>query len=372
VRDFWRKLARGEPFSPIERLFTWFGIGSVLVTAALIVLGLAFWQAKIGSVLAELWAAGGLQRALAVVAGFVLVVPLMTTLAAGLYGSARDVLRRARSWWARPRRATVRDRLALLNHVTFLVPVPQDARLQIAQRLLPLRVRAGDAVFRQGDRGDALYLIRSGQADVVATRNGEGRVLRQLGPGDYFGEIALLGKATRTATVRAVTPLQLLALRKGDFERLLAPHVTVSDRVEDAIRESENLRGLPLLAALSPAELAAVGRRLRRRQIPAGGTVVQQGEVGTEFYIIQSGQAEVLQESADGVVRLRLLGPGDYFGEIALLRDVPRTATVRALTPLEIYSLDREAFDTLLGSLLPAIAAEAAARAGQNGPDDRE
>jgi putative peptide zinc metalloprotease protein len=362
LRDFWRKLARGEPFSAIERLFTWFGIGSVVVTAALIVLGLTFWQLKLGAVLAELWAAGGGRRVLAVVAVLVLVVPLLTTLAAGLYGSARDALRLVRSWWARPRRATVRDRLALLNRVAFLTPLPQDARLQIAQRLAPVRVRAGDAVFRQGDRGDAFYLIQRGQADVVAVRNGEGRVLTRLDAGEYFGEIALLGKATRTATVRAVTPLQLLALRKGDFERLLAPHVAASERVEEAIRESENLRELPLLAALSPAELDAVGKRLRRRQFPAGGTVVQQGEVGTEFYIIHSGQAEVLQESADGPARVRLLGPGDYFGEIALLMDEPRSATVRALTPLEVHSLDREAFETLLGGLLPVIAAEAETR----------
>jgi cAMP-dependent protein kinase regulator len=193
-------------------------------------------------------------------------------------------------------------------------------------------------------------------------RDGREEVLRTLGPGDYFGEVALLGRVARTATIRALSTLHLLVLRTGDFDRLLAPHLAASERVDDAIREAEDLRQLPLLAALGPAELAEVGRRLRRERFAAGAEVVRQGEAGTRFYIIQSGQAEVVQER-DGVARrLTVLGPGQYFGEVALLLDVPRIATVRALTPIEVRSLERADFEVLLGSLLPAITTEAETR----------
>ena len=75
-----------------------------------------------------------------------------------------------------------------------------------------------------------------------------------------------------------------------------------------------------------------------------GETLVEQGEVGDAFYAIRSGQAEVYE---NGEFK-RTLGPGDHFGEIALLLDVPRTATVVARTPMRVYRLDREGFDQLV------------------------
>jgi putative peptide zinc metalloprotease protein len=362
MRDLWRKLWRRETFTPQEHLFTWFGVVSVLVSVGLVLLALSFWQQRLGLVLRELWRAGFGGRALAIALVLVLAVPLLSSLAAAAHAGALEGWRRARAWWARPKRMTIRDRLALLNRVSFFEPVPEEARREVAGRLSPVRVPAGAIVFRQGQPGDAFFLIQRGEAEVVLSRNGTEQSLRTLGPGDYFGEIALLGRTSRTATVRAMSPLFLLALRKGDFDRLLGPHVGISERVDQAILESEDLRRLPLLSGLGSAELAEVARRLRRERVAAGADVVRQGEPGTRFYIIQSGQAEVVQDGDAGPRRLALLRPGDYFGEIALLLDVPRVATVRALTPLEVRTLQREDFESLLSSLLPVITAEAETR----------
>jgi len=362
TRDLWRKLWRREPITSLERLFTWFGIGSVVITALLVTMGLAFWQRRLSVAWREMWAAGIWGRFGAVLLLLVLFIPLLTSLVIAAYGGARGGIRRLRGWWARPRRATIRERLALLNRVGFFDPLPKDTRLDIARRLTPVRVGAGQAVFHQGQPGDAFYLVQQGEADVLRSRDGTEEILRRLGPGDYFGEIALVGHTARTATVRAVGQLRLLALRKGDFERMLAPHLALSDHVDQAIRESDNLRALPLLAALPSSELHALGAQLRRERFPTGAVVVQQGDVGTTFYIIQSGQAEAVSETDAGTRRLAVLGAGDYFGEIALLLNVPRSATVRALTPLEVRSLDREGFEALLSSLLPVITVEAQMR----------
>jgi predicted MFS family arabinose efflux permease len=98
--------------------------------------------------------------------------------------------------------------IGLLRGLPMLQPLPLPAIEQLARGLEPVRVPAGQAVFRQGDQADRFYVIETGAADVV----GDGRPVTTLGPGDGFGEIALLRRVRRTATVRAATDLELQAL----------------------------------------------------------------------------------------------------------------------------------------------------------------
>jgi CRP-like cAMP-binding protein len=97
---------------------------------------------------------------------------------------------------------------------------------------------------------------------------------------------------------------------------------------------------LPLFAPLAPATLEYLGGRLVRRRFGAGETIVTRGERGDAFFVIASGTVEVTP--AEGSPRR--LGPGEHFGEIALLRDVPRTATVVAATEVEVLELSGEEF----------------------------
>jgi ATP-binding cassette subfamily B protein len=87
---------------------------------------------------------------------------------------------------------------------------------------------------------------------------------------------------------------------------------------------------------------------MRRHQIPAGAAVVQEGDEGERFFVVLSGMLSVSQESRGAV---RVLKPGDYFGEVALAMDVPRTASIRALTPSVVASCDRETFDEFVRPL---------------------
>jgi MFS family permease len=102
----------------------------------------------------------------------------------------------------------------------------------------------------------------------------------------------------------------------------------------------ELLRGIPIFRPLPVPELERLAKALIPAQVAAGSAVFAAGETGDRFYVIRSGTAEV---EVDGQ-RVRTLGPGESFGEIALVRDVPRTATVRALTALELLALERDVF----------------------------
>jgi ATP-binding cassette, subfamily B, bacterial len=108
------------------------------------------------------------------------------------------------------------------------------------------------------------------------------------------------------------------------------------------------LSRIGLLAELPGEQLLKLGRRMRRDEIAPGGAVVQEGDEGDRFYVVLSGILGVSQ-AAQGP--RRVLRPGDYFGEVALAMDVPRTASVRALTPATVASCDRETFDQLIKPL---------------------
>ena len=103
-----------------------------------------------------------------------------------------------------------------------------------------------------------------------------------------------------------------------------------------------------LLATLPGETLARLAARMERDDVPAGDGVVEEGERGDRFYVVLSGMLAVSQASRGAQ---RVLRPGDYFGEVALAMDIPRTASVRALTPVTVASCDRETFDEFIRPL---------------------
>jgi MFS family permease len=115
-------------------------------------------------------------------------------------------------------------------------------------------------------------------------------------------------------------------------------------RLESVLGVRMFIRKVPVLSGLSHAVLEDLASRMTLEKVPDGTAVVTQGEVGDRLYIVKEGEAEVVAQGQE----LATLSRNDYFGEIALLRDVPRTATVRARGPMELYSLDREDFQKLL------------------------
>ena len=99
---------------------------------------------------------------------------------------------------------------------------------------------------------------------------------------------------------------------------------------------------IPLLSSLPGERLAELAKEMRRETVQPGKTVVIEGEPGERFYVVLNGMLEVTQA---GRGQRTLLRPGDYFGEVALAMDIPRTASVRAVTPATVASVDRAAFD---------------------------
>ena len=107
---------------------------------------------------------------------------------------------------------------------------------------------------------------------------------------------------------------------------------------------------IPLFKEFGLSQISALVSKFKSEKYPADTMVIQAGEVGEKFYLIEKGQLEVLTSGKEDRARkLAELGPGEYFGEIALLADIPRTATVRTLTETVLLSLNKRDFLHLVG-----------------------
>jgi predicted MFS family arabinose efflux permease len=147
--------------------------------------------------------------------------------------------------------------------------------------------------------------------------------------------------------------LLVLALLIGVPALLFLPRCL---RLDATLRPPEGtalLRGLPIFAPLPPVTVERLARGAGRRHVSAGETVLREGEESDLFFIIESGTVEVTQD--DEVLRRE--GPGEFFGEIGLLRDVPRTATVTALEDTELVTVARDDFLEALEGAEESLAA---------------
>ncbi len=105
-----------------------------------------------------------------------------------------------------------------------------------------------------------------------------------------------------------------------------------------------HLRNLPLFSGCSEQELSEIDALSDEVHVPAGRTLIRQGDIGREFIVVHSGEVTVTRDGEE----IARLGPGSYFGELALLASTVRNATVTAATDLEVSVIDRRGFQTLL------------------------
>lgn len=106
----------------------------------------------------------------------------------------------------------------------------------------------------------------------------------------------------------------------------------------------ETLRRVPLFRGLKPKQISSLARWTTTRNYPAGQVIVSEGQTGLGLYCIQSGRVKVTKHSANGERDIREMGPGETFGELALLDDKPRSATVTAIEPTTAVLLDKSQF----------------------------
>lgn len=119
----------------------------------------------------------------------------------------------------------------------LIPPEMIQLKLGVPRGVTQAHYEPGEAIFEQGDLGDCLYIIVRGEAEVLRQQNGQEQPLAQLGPGEYFGEMALLNQNTRNATVRCKTPMDVLVLPKGDLGPLVSHFPALQQSFESVMQK---------------------------------------------------------------------------------------------------------------------------------------
>jgi cAMP-dependent protein kinase regulator len=172
--------------------------------------------------------------------------------------------------------------------------------------------------------------------------------LRDYQPGESFGELALLYNAPRAATIRAKTQSTLYSLDRDTFNLIVKESSKKKREKYEQI-----LRKVSILDSVSVYERSQIADAIKVQTFKAGETVIQQGDPGNIFYMVSEGEAVAMKKFEDSKEDKQVLkyDQGDYFGELALLRDEPRAASVIAKTDLVVLKLDRLSFKRMIGPL---------------------
>lgn len=259
-----------------------------------------------------------------------------------------------------PKTAEQRSRLAqaLSGVLLFrkLSPVQYEA---MVDAMFERPFIAGESIIQQGDLGDNFYVVESGSLDVFVAKPGAPpQLVMSYGTADTFGELALLNNARRAATVTARGCGALWALGRVAFARVL---VDVTQRQRATYEQF--LQAVPLLAGLDPYDRSAMADCLVPVAFADGETVIRQGDQGDAFFLVLEGAAVALvasEHAPGGQKEVMAYQQGMYFGEVALLRDEPRKATVAARGELRVARMEVDAFRRILARPLKAALDRAA------------
>ncbi len=273
-----------------------------------------------------------------------------------------------------------------------------------ANAVIKRHFKAGEIICREGDYGSTAFFILEGKVEIflstpmahVSTDGGASGFIRkltsrltgadrqkpdrdrprsisidasvdlaydnpvaELGEGDLFGEMTCMSMYPRSATVRASTDCVMLEMLRNVLD-VIQRNKTLREKLEANYRKralDDHLRTVPLFSSLSPEFIESLASKAELVRLSNGDVICRQGEVADAFYLVRIGFVKITEEHPGGDLVLAYLGKGGYFGEIGLLANGLRTATVTALDHVELVRIDGADFMEML-TRFPAIARE--------------
>lgn len=267
-------------------------------------------------------------------------------------GLRRSLARGARANLNRTDQGIAVTRLA---QMPMFAEAPPPALQAVAERMVLQPVPAGERVYTVGELGDALYLVESGEVELTA-ENATGVVegLARVDQGGMFGEMSLLMGRSRAEDATATRNTNLWILYKSDLDELATQHPALGKAMSQGLatklateeqgQDADRFRAFELFTDLGAAELTQVSEYLRPTRYRAGEQIYRSTSPADTLFLLEKGHVRVQPLSGGSWV----LGPGETFGERALLTNQPHNAGATAETDVDVWTLAKSDFDMLM------------------------
>ena len=234
----------------------------------------------------------------------------------------------------------------------------------------------GDVIVKQGDPANSFYVLTRGRARALKIKpDGEEIPLGVLKPGDSFGEAALAEGGTRNATVRCSTAVDVLRIDRDDFLQLVRRVPDLKHYIETTGRNralQSFLYQFSNFGRLPTPVLRGMIDKLTPVTFEKGNLIIREGDNAGPLYVIEKGRARAFAGLNGRERNLAFYREGDFFGELSILNDSPRSASVEAFTDCQLLSLEPKSvrdlrrrfpeFDKLLNERLALYQAKTEAR----------
>ncbi|MEM7331763.1 MAG: cyclic nucleotide-binding domain-containing protein [Chloroflexota bacterium] len=249
-----------------------------------------------------------------------------------------------------------------LKRLPIFSQLPDAVLQQLIEQLVTINLAAEERLFRQGDSGTDMFIINNGRVKaILPDEHGREIFLNAYTNGQFIGELALLSQQPRAATVVATEPTTLFKLSRDTFLEIMEGNRELGhhsvENFHHYLRQHykiQLLKRIEWFADMPQEELTVIANKIHAKSFNRNDILFQRGDTGDAFYIIIQGWVSAFVHSDKGsAIVLNQLGPGEIFGEMAILEDKPRSAGIMALTPLEVLTLERTEFIALLQEHAP-------------------
>ena len=235
-----------------------------------------------------------------------------------------------------------------LPTIPLFSDLPRDAFIALFERCPLRRFPEGAHILEQGSKGNAFYVICAGRVRIVRQRGEEQQELAVLSEGAFFGEMALLSGAPRSASVvGAAEETQVLEISAPVLAELSRSYPQVAKALRRFCRQrllSDVVNTSALFQPFGRKDRRHLVERFLAREVRRGDVIIHEGNPVDGLYVVLSGEVAV----SKGGQSLASLREGELFGEMSLLQKTPATATVTAARNTSLLRLPREDFDTLI------------------------